>query len=293
MIIGILGYGEIGSAIHAVLKTKPDVTVKPWDVNHEKYPNQGTLESVVKDADIIFLCVPSWTLRGVLHSVHRHCKEHIPLVALSKGIEAETCKTTDILLQEMVPGHPVGILAGPMIAEELIAGKPTTGVIGSTDATTRKAVADLFRKTTLHIRGSADLKGVALCGVLKNTYALGLGIADGLELGVNAKGVLVSRAVKEIRFIVKSLGGKASTVLSEAGLGDLFTTGESSHSRNHAVGVSLGKNLVGTDLKSEGTMSIPCFQKLLEKELARLPFLHYLIDVTAGNVPAAKITRFL
>jgi glycerol-3-phosphate dehydrogenase len=113
MIVGIIGYGEIGSALHAVLKNKRGVSVKPWDVNHEKYPNQGTLESVVSDCDVIFLCTPSWTLRGVLHSVHLHLKEGVPLIALSKGIENETQKTTDTLLTEMVPGHPVGILAGP------------------------------------------------------------------------------------------------------------------------------------------------------------------------------------
>lgn len=293
MIIGIIGYGEVGSAIHSVLKVKPELVIKPWDVNHEKFPNQGTLESVVAEADLIFLCVPSWTLRGVLHSVHRHIRENVPLISLSKGIEAETCKTTDVLLQEMVPGHPVGILAGPMIAEELLAEKHTTGVIGSTDPNVRKTITDLFRKTILHIRGSADLRGVALCGVLKNTYVLGLGIADGLELGVNAKGVLMSRAVKEIRYIVKTLGGRGNTVLSEAGLGDLFTTSESKHSRNHAVGIAIGKNTVGTDLKSEGTMSIPCFSRLLESQLASLPFLNYLIEVTAGHIPASKITRFL
>lgn len=293
MDIGIIGYGEIGTAIHTVLKDKKGLVIKPWDVNSEKYPNQGTLESVVERSEIIFLCVPSWTLRGVLHSVHLHLKEGVPLIALSKGIEAETCKTTDTLLQDLVPGHPVGILAGPMIAEELIAGKPTTGIIGSADSEVRKLVAKLFRGTALHIRGSSDVRGVALCGVLKNTYVLGLGIADGLELGVNAKGVFVSRAVKEIRFIVKTLGGKTSTVLGEAGLGDLFTTGESPHSKNHEVGMAIGKNTIGVDLKSEGTMGIPCFRKLLEKELARLPFLEYLIEVTAGNIPASKITRFL
>ncbi len=293
MIVGIIGYGEIGSAVHSVLKVKPDLTIKPWDVNHEKFPNQGTLESVVTEADLIFLCVPSWTLRGVLHAVHRHIKENVPLISLSKGIEAETCKTTDILLQEMVPGHPVGILAGPMIAEELLAGKHTTGIIGSHDQLIRQTLIKLFAKTILHLRGSADLRGVALCGVLKNTYVLGLGITDGLDLGANAKGVLISRAVKEMRFIVKKLGGQASTVLTEAGLGDLFTTGESTNSRNHAVGVALGKNTIGPDLTSEGTMSISCFEKLLADDLARLPFLHYLIEVTAGHIPASKITRFL
>ncbi|MFA5946626.1 MAG: NAD(P)H-dependent glycerol-3-phosphate dehydrogenase [Patescibacteria group bacterium] len=293
MNIGIIGYGEIGSAIHSVLKGKPDIVIRPWDVNTEKYPNQGTLESVVEASDLIFLCIPSWTLRGVLHSVHLHLKEGVPLISLSKGIEAETCKTTDILLQEMVPGHPVGILAGPMIAEELMAGKHTTGIIGSADTDVRKLVISLFKGTVLHIRGTADVRGVALCGVLKNTYVLGLGIADGLELGVNAKGVLMSRAVKEMRQIISKLGGKASTVLSEAGLGDLFTTGESTNSRNHMVGIAIGKNVIGAELKSEGTMSIPCFKKLLADDLARLPFLHYLIDVTAGNVPASKITRFL
>ncbi|MFA5946067.1 MAG: NAD(P)H-dependent glycerol-3-phosphate dehydrogenase [Patescibacteria group bacterium] len=293
MIVSIIGYGNIGTAIHSLLKTQPNVTVRPWDVNTAKYPNQGTLESAVKESDIIFLCTPSWTLRGVLHSVHLYLKEGVPLIALAKGIEFETCKTSDILMSELVPGHPVGLLAGPMIAEELIAGKHTTGIIGSDSAVVRKMVQKLFDGTPLHIRGSSDVHGVALCGILKNTYVVGLGIADGLELGSNAKGVLVSRAVKEINFIVKQLGGKTSTVLSEAGLGDLFSTGDSPHSRNHTVGVAIGKNTIGADLTSEGTRGISCFNKILNGQLARLPFLNYLIEVTAGNVPSDEIIHFL
>ena len=293
MDIGIIGYGEIGKAIHAVLKEKPGLTVKIWDKNASKIPGQGTHEAVVATSDLLFLCVPSWTLRGALFEMHKHLKEGSEVITLAKGIEQETCKTSEDLLGDILVGHPVGVLGGPMIADELSNGKPTVGVIGSTNADLRKNVRTLFKKTKLEIRTTTDAKGVALCGVLKNAYTLAFGIADGMGLGDNAKGCLLTRGLREMRIIMKLLGGKQSTILSEAGIGDLFATGQSPHSRNHSVGLAIGSGAKLDGLMSEGTMSLPCLEKLLKDHLAELPLLTYLQDVVKNGRKPEDITALL
>ncbi len=293
MNIGIIGYGEIGKALHAVLKEKPKVSVKIWDKNASKIPGQGTMHEILASSELVFLCVPSWTLRGALLEIHPHLVEGTGVVTLAKGIEQETCKTADDLLHDILVGHPVGILGGPMIAEELSSGKPTVGVIGSSNANLRKQVRSIFRKTKLEIRTSADPKGVALCGVLKNAYTLAFGIADGLQLGDNAKGCLLTRAVREMRIIMKTLGGKQSTILSEAGIGDLFATGQSPHSRNHAVGLAIGSGAKLDGLMSEGSMSLHCLENLLKTKLAELPLLAYLHEVMKNSRKPEDITALL
>ncbi len=293
MNISIIGYGEIGKALQAVLKDKKGVNVKVWDKNANKVPDQGTMHDLLATCELVFLCVPSWTLHGALLEIHPHLVEGTGIITLAKGIEQETCKTSDNLLSDLLVGHPVGILGEPMIADELFAGKPTAGILGSTDADLRKKVRALFRKTNLEIRTSADARGVALCGVLKNTYTLALGIADGLALGDNAKGCLLTRSIREMRIIIKELGGKQSTILSEAGIGDLFATGQSPHSRNHGVGVALGSGAKLDGMQSEGVMSMFCLKKLLEPKLAELPLLSYLYEVVQNNRKPEDISSLL
>jgi len=293
MNIGIIGYGKIGQAIHTVLKEKKGINIKLWDKNASKIPDQGSLHDILADRDLVFLCLPSWTLHGALLQIHPHLVEGTGVITLAKGIEQETCKTSDDLLRDILIGHPVGVLGGPMIAEEILEGKATVGVIGSTDANLRKQVRTLFRKTKLEIRTSADAKGVALCGVLKNAYTLALGIADALSLGDNAKGCLLTRSVREMRIIIKELGGKQGTILSEAGLGDLFSTGQSTHSRNHTVGIAIGSGAKLDGMQSEGVMSMFCLTKLTANKLAELPLLSYLHDVVQNNRKPEEISSLL
>lgn len=292
MNVAIIGMGEIGSALYQVLTDKKNVTVRGWDKNASKVPNQGTLEDAVKNSEVIFLCVPSWTLRGALISIASLVQEGTGVVCLSKGIERETCKTTDELLREFLPGKDIGVLGGPMIAEEIVAKHHAAGVLGTTSSTLRKAVKQLFRKTTVHIATTTDIRGVALCGVLKNAYAVILGMGEGMNLGQNAKGAFMAGIIGEMQRGVKLLGGKQRTVLGLAGLGDLFATGTSPHSRNHAVGVALANNVDG-ELASEGLMSLHCLENIFAGQEASCPLLFFLINLKRKRVEASALPSYL
>ncbi len=104
-----------------------------------------------------------------------------------------------------------------------------------------------------------------MCGVLKNVYAVGLGIASGLKLGSNFNGWLIAQAVHEMELVLPHLGGHSETGQSLAGLGDLIATGFSTYSTNRTCGIQLVDTGV-CNMDSEGMISIPFLLNRLEGE---------------------------
>lgn len=297
MKVAILGMGDIGSALAYILHSKTKVEVVGWDKNASKLPAQVTLQSCLDQADLVIICIPSWNLRGALMSIAPLLSPTAAVVTLTKGIEKENCKTVDQMLAEILPKHAIGILGGPMLASDMLAGRFTAGILATTSAKLGSTVKKLFKGTALHITTSKDVHGAALCGALKNAYTLSLGIAEGLDLGQNAKGVLFSQAMTEMLVIIRLLGGKTKTVLGLAGAGDFYATSSSPHSRNLKVGITLGTGVDG-HLESEGFISLHCFAKLIPDHRQRLPLfscLHQianehaapqlLVDVIFGQPP--------
>src|SRR3989338_844635 len=109
---------------------------------------------------------------------------------------------------------------------------------------------------------TSDVRGVAVAGVLKNIYALGLGIAHALGWGENQKGWFVSRALREMARAAELLGGTRETMLGIAGLGDLVATGFSPHSHNRTTG-ALFVTDPGRFPKAESINALPIIIKKL------------------------------
>jgi glycerol-3-phosphate dehydrogenase len=292
MKIMILGMGEIGVALKHILRDKSELEVVGWDKNASKFPDQPNLETSVADADVIFICVPSWNIRGALLSITAHVKPSAGIISLAKGLEKESCKTTDQLLKEIFPGHATGVLGGPMLAADILIGKSAAAVLGSKSAPLRSLAKKIFRKTSLRLVTSSDERGVALCGVLKNAYTLSLGIAEGAGMGENARGAHFAHALTEMRLIVKALGGKSSTVLGLAGAGDFFATAQSPHSRNRLVGITLGTGGDG-HLESEGFISLLCLDKLTSSFSLKLTLLKALIKIANEQASSSLLEQVI
>ena len=279
--IAIIGYGELGRAIHKVLKQKSGLDIKVYD----KKGGQGqlALDESVSSANLIFICVPSWCVREALADIKPFLDKKALVVCMAKGIEETTLKTMDIVLsEELGDKAKTAILSGPMLAEELSAGKKGFAVAASKNKKDFARLEEIFHSTGLAVEYSKDLRGIALCGVLKNIYALGLGIVDGLELGGNTKGKLSAIAIMEMMAAVKLLGGKEKTALGIAGAGDFITTGFSRYSRNREVGEELAKTGVCC-LESEGYKSIASIIKLLGKTNDKMLFLNALKSIILEN----------
>ncbi|MBI4139218.1 hypothetical protein HY479_03655 [Candidatus Uhrbacteria bacterium] len=280
----IIGGGRIGCAIGKIVARKG---IKPlfWDIEPTKTPHRKPLAEIVPSADFLFLCTPSWALPDVLAGIRPHVVKTTVVISLAKGICGERRNTVDELLERFLPDHqPFALLSGPMLAEELSKGLAGIGVV----ATARKAIyrktALLFHGTNLLVEYSANVRGVALSGVLKNIYALALGIADGLKWGSNQKGWLIAKALREMTKIEQRLGDSKDTVSGTAGLGDLVATGFSPYSRNRQAGEELIKT--GRANKSEGMSALTSVLFLLKEKKSELPLLLALEEAVIKRQPA-------
>jgi glycerol-3-phosphate dehydrogenase (NAD(P)+) len=291
--VTFIGAGEIGTAVSGQLKTSGAV-IERWDANPAKVPHQKPLAEIVPGSDFLFLCVPSWHMRSAIASVAPLLKKKTIVVSLAKGIELKSKKTMDRLLAELLPrGQRFCLLSGPMLAEELDLGLMGAAVVASASKDVYPAVSKLFAKSKLHLEYSPDVHGVALCSVLKNVYAMSLGIVTALQMGKNAKGWFMQRIVSEMVGIENVLNKpKRSdcshiTVLGPAGLGDLVCTGFSEYSSNNRVGRELvaGKEITAM---SEGFSSLPALLGLLGTNATRFPLLQTMKRIVVGKKDAKK-----
>jgi glycerol-3-phosphate dehydrogenase (NAD(P)+) len=227
-----------------------------------------SLEQAVQDADVLVMGVPSHGFRGVLEQVVSHVRPWIPVVSLVKGLEQVTDRRMTEIVAEVLPGHPAGVLAGPNIAKEVMAGYAAAATIAMPDQNLATRLADLFRTARFRIYSTTDVVGVEIAGALKNVFAIGAGMADGAGAGYNTKAMVITRAVREMRRLGEALGGDPLTFSGLAGTGDLIVTCTSPLSRNRHVGEELGRGkpigevLAGMKQVAEGVKAAPVVMKL-------------------------------
>jgi len=206
-------------------------------------------------------------------------KRRTVVVSVSKGLDRQTGDTVDVLLSKRLPdGQPFILLSGPMLAEEILQNLGAAAVAASSSPKARRAIVNLFAGSDLNVQASDDTAGVALAGVLKNVYAICLGVADGLGWGGNRRGWLTCKAASEMRQILKDQKSDPDTVMTSAGLADLVSTGFSRYSSNHQTGEDLAKRVKG-GVKSEGAVSLPALLKKLGGKPDRYPLLNTLSGV--------------
>ncbi len=199
------------------------------------------LEQAVKGCDVLVMGVPSAGFRGALEEVSKHLRPWVPVISLSKGLEVGTRKRMSEIVTEVVPGHPVGVLTGPNLAKEILAGHAAATVIAMDDHNVAVALAELFRAELFRVYTNEDVIGCELGGVLKNVIAIAAGMADGLGAGDNTRAAVITRGLSEITRLGMALGGEALTFSGLAGMGDLIATCISTQSRNRHVGERLGR----------------------------------------------------
>ncbi len=199
------------------------------------------MESAIHGASAVVLAVPSQALRGVVSEVPRDCGRGMPWVVATKGLEEGSGYRMTEVVSQVRPGDRTAVLAGPSLAREVAAGLPTSVLSASTDRATAEEVRDLFHSATFRVYTSEDPIGVEIGTSLKNVVALAAGISEGMQLGANTLGALLTRGLAEITRMGVSLGARRETFLGLAGVGDLVTTCSSPLSRNRSLGFAIGR----------------------------------------------------
>jgi glycerol-3-phosphate dehydrogenase (NAD(P)+) len=203
------------------------------------------LAEALASADVVVFGVPSHSLREVVREAAVHIRPWVPLLSLIKGLEPSSrLRPTQVIAQEL-PGHPVGLLAGPNLAREVLDGYAAAAVVATADDDVALALQPLFRSRVFRVYRNQDVLGSEMGGVLKNIIAIAAGMADGLGVGDNTRAMVITRGLAEITRLGEAMGAERQTFYGLTGLGDLMATCMSPLSRNRRVGeaLALGKSL--------------------------------------------------
>jgi glycerol-3-phosphate dehydrogenase (NAD(P)+) len=199
------------------------------------------LEQAVRSADLLIMGVPSHGMRETLQALAGWLRPWVPVLSLSKGLEQGTrLRMTEVIAQEL-PGRPVGVLTGPNLAKEILAGHAAASVVAMADDRVAFAVQDVIATRLFRVYTNHDVVGCEVGGALKNVIAIASGMADGLGTGDNTRSAVITRGLAELARLGAAMGGEAQTFAGLAGMGDLVATCISTQSRNRHVGEQLGQ----------------------------------------------------
>lgn len=235
--------------------------------------------------DILLFAVPSVAVRSIAAKAMPFISDGQIIVDAAKGIEAETLMTMTEVIRDEMRGKNIRAVAlsGPTHAEEVAMDLPSTIVSACENLQTAETVQTVFMNTCMRVYTNIDVKGVELCGALKNIIALAAGIAAGLGYGDNTKAALITRGLAEIERLGEKMGCRRETFSGLAGMGDLIVTATSGHSRNNRCGYLIGKGYKPEDAAKqvgmvvEGINAIPAAMTLSEKYEADMPII-YAVD---------------
>lgn len=288
MNIGVIGAGSMGTAIsqsiaenaHELLLYARDKQIcdeiNSKHQNNKYYPNIELKNNVkgindfneLKNVDIIFLCVPSSTIRNITLELNKIIKDTCILVTTAKGLEKNTNKRMTEIIEEIIK-RPAVALSGPNIASEMVKNLPSATTIACSDDNYLNIVKKSLNTTRFKVNSNNDVIGTEFCGVLKNILAISQGILEGLNINDNARFALFTKSYNETKDIIEKIGGKRETVDDYCGFGDIITASTLSVSRNHTLGVLYGQNIVIDEKSSgilfEGKNTAEIIKKLCEK----------------------------
>ena len=252
----------------------------------------SSMEEAVSQADVLVMAVPSHGFRAVLERAAPHVRPWIPIVSLTKGLELDTRLRMTEVIDEVLPGHPTGVLAGPNLAQEVLTGYAAAAVIAMPDAHVARALQDIFRRTLFRVYASTDVLGVEIAGALKNVFAISAGMAAGLGTGDNTRALVISRSLAEMTRLGTAMGGKRHTFAGLAGMGDLLATCISPLSRNRRVGEELARGrtieeiIADMNMVAEGIKTSRVVMELAERHGVEMPIAREVYAVVnEGRTP--------
>ena len=219
---------------------------------------------------------------------------------LCKGFQESTGLLGHEVAQQAWQGGRVGVLSGPSFAQEVAAGQPTALVAASHDAALCEQAVAALHSDNLRIYTTDDPIGVEVGGAVKNVMAIATGLADGLQLGFNARAALVTRGLAEMVRLGVALGARADTFMGLSGLGDLVLTATGDLSRNRTVGLRLAQGQALRQVVAElghvaeGVLSAPTVLKRAQTLGVDMPITAAVVDVLEGrSTPRQGVERLM
>lgn len=271
--VGVIGTGSFGTVVANLLaenrhvylysrrKEFSEAVQESRIIQNQKLHDNITvidnLELVAKECYLIFPVIPSNVFKDVIRNMSKYLHPNHILIHGTKGlalkkkgkkrlekkqkISREHVMTMSELIRKETSVVRVGCIAGPNLAKEMQQHLPAATVIASRFDEVIQEGQKVLKSNRFQVYGSYDIEGVELAGVLKNILAIGSGICSGLNLGENARALLITKGLAELIHLSKHLGAEEKSFLGLAGIGDIIATCSSPTSRNYTVGFRLAK----------------------------------------------------
>jgi glycerol-3-phosphate dehydrogenase (NAD(P)+) len=244
-------------------------------------------------ADFTVLAVPSQTLRANLAAWAPALPSGTVLVSLMKGVELGTAKRMSEVVEEVagVPAERVAVVTGPNLAREIAQRRPAAAVVACRDEEVARRLQAACHTSYFRPYTNTDVVGCELGGAVKNVIGLAVGIADGMGLGDNAKGSLITRGLAETTRLGLAMGADPLTFSGLAGLGDLVATCSSPLSRNHTFGMNLGRGMTlqetiaVTRQTAEGVKSCESVLDLARRHGVDMPITETVVGIVHDGKP--------
>ena len=257
------------------------------------------LEEATSSAEVLVVGVPSHGFRAVLEQAAPHVPHWIPVVSLTKGLEAGTLFRMTQVIRDVLPGRVAAALSGPNLAKEIMAGNAAASVIATEDLSVASELQRLLHRGLFRIYTNHDVIGCEVGGALKNVVAIATGIAQGLSVGDNTRAAVISRGLAELTRLGVAMGAEPATLAGLAGMGDLIATCISPLSRNRQVGERLGKGesiddiLASMNMVAEGVKTAHTVMELAAHYDVELPICAEIRRVVSGEISALEAYRGL
>ena len=318
--VGVIGSGSWGTALSLLLaqtqqevllwghRSETIIKLRTNRLNNTYLPGiplptnilpTDSLEELAQ-ASILLFVVPSLFLPNIAQKLAPFLRPHQHIIiSCTKGLEYQKGKVMSELLEQELPNQEIGVLSGPNLALEIAQGLPAAGVLAAKNEIILPKLTPLFPQQRYRTYSSNDWRGVQLGGALKNIFAIAAGVADGLNVGSNAKAAIVNRSLAEMQRLGIALGGKGETFQGLSGLGDLMLTCYSPQSRNHRAGRELatGHKISNINPQShmvvEGLSTAKSAQHAARKHQISTPIIDQVVALLKGETTASAAMQQL
>jgi len=302
MNILVLGGGSFGTAIANELSVNTENNVvlfsrsqkkvdeiNSFHTNKSYFPNKHLTKFLsatsdkneIKKADVVFIALPSNVIIERFLVLQSYFNEEALFVNLSKGLFSKGLTIVESI-QKKLGIMNIVTLKGPSFAVEVMEHADTLLTLGYSTHQQYEIINKIIKNTSLHIDCTTDIRGVEVLSVLKNIYALVLGVVDAKYNSPNTRFMILTKAFSETRMLLKSLGGADDTLFLSCGFGDLCMTSLNDLSRNRTLGLLIGKGFFSSEYKSnsvilEGLNAVNLVHSLpLDHIVDNLPLLNKL-----------------
>lgn len=307
MKIAIIGTGVYSTSIALTLASNKDNKIVMWSESKdlvEEFKKTKKLNKIFKektipknisvtneyvdcleDAAIVFLITGVDYLEEVCQEIKPIIKPEIPVCIGTKGIAAESKKFVHQIVKKYLR-NKIAILSGPTFAIDVANLEPIGFTLACKDKKVRKLLKNVFDFDDVRIEETADMNGIAICGCVKNVYAIGSGIISGLGYNESTRALYLTSVYEELGNILYHFKSTLEMQTSLAGLGDLILTCTSSKSRNYTYGEMVGKKGNQKETKKyceentiEGINTINALVILFKKKHIKCPILYTIYDI--------------